>query len=221
MQKFVIILFILTLLVACGGNQAESLPTTAVIQPAATIPPATETAVPLATLPTAPAATLEATPITPPEEPTAAAVAQPILPAWANLPLTNARTGETFTLADFAGKTIFVETMATWCSNCRRQLQNVREAKAQLADDSIVFITLSVETNMSDDALARYADNEGFDWLFAVASVNLLQALTDEYGRAVINPPATPHFIIYPAGNSTDLITGIESPEQLMSGLTQ
>ncbi|KPK07150.1 MAG: hypothetical protein AMJ56_13680, partial [Anaerolineae bacterium SG8_19] len=41
-------------------------------------------------------------------------------PAWQQLTLTNARTGETFTLADFGGQTVFVEPMATWCSNCRR-----------------------------------------------------------------------------------------------------
>ncbi len=32
----------------------------------------------------------------------------------ANLPLTDVRSGETFILAEFAGKTVFVEPMATW-----------------------------------------------------------------------------------------------------------
>ena len=35
-------------------------------------------------------------------------------PDWLTMPLTNARSGETFTLADFAGKTVFVHPMATW-----------------------------------------------------------------------------------------------------------
>jgi hypothetical protein len=30
------------------------------------------------------------------------------------LPIVDVRTGETFTLAEFAGKTVFVEPMATW-----------------------------------------------------------------------------------------------------------
>lgn len=30
------------------------------------------------------------------------------------VPIVDARTGETFTLAEYAGKTIFVEPMATW-----------------------------------------------------------------------------------------------------------
>lgn len=139
-------------------------------------------------------------------------------PEWLALPLTNARSGETFTLADFSGKTVFVETMATWCSNCRRQLQNVSAAKGQLGDD-VIFVALSVETNISDAELARYADNEGFDWLFAVATPELLQKLADEYGRAILNPPSTPHFIVRPDGSTTDLVTGIDSPDTLVNDL--
>lgn len=48
---------------------------------------------------------------------------------WRTLPLTDARTGDTFTLA---GQTVYVEPMATWCVNCRQQLGRVGEAKAQL-----------------------------------------------------------------------------------------
>ncbi len=141
-------------------------------------------------------------------------------PDWLNLPLTNARTGEIFTLADFSGKTVFVETMATWCSNCRSQLQNVREAKSQVDGDEIMFVALSVETNITADDLANYADNEGFDWLFAVATPELLQALANEYSPTITNPPSTPHFIVRPDGSITDLVTGIDSPDTLVSDLT-
>lgn len=34
--------------------------------------------------------------------------------SWLNLPLVNARTGETFTFADFSGKTILARTVGTW-----------------------------------------------------------------------------------------------------------
>ena len=138
-------------------------------------------------------------------------------PAWQNLPLTNARTGEAFTFADFEGKTVFVEPMATWCSNCRRQLGNVRQAQEQLAGDDVVFVALSVETNIDDATLASYADGAGFDWLFAVATPDMLKDLADEFGRSIVNPPATPHFIIRPDGTSTELVTGIEAADQIVA----
>lgn len=141
-------------------------------------------------------------------------------PAWQQLALTNVDTGEMFTLADFAGKTIFVEPMATWCSNCRRQLTNVRDAKQQLLSDDVVFVALSVETNLENADLAIYADQAGFDWLFAVATPELLRQLADTFGQSITNPPATPHFIIRADGSSTELITGIESSSQILSQIT-
>lgn len=147
------------------------------------------------------------------------------LPAWQKLPLVNARTGETFTLADFSGKAVFVETMATWCSNCRRQLTNVREAIGQVAGDQAVFVALSVETNMDAATLAAYANDEGFDWLFAVATPELLTELAGQFGQSITNPPSTPHFVIRPDGSVTELTTGIKSTAdvvaQVQATLTQ
>ncbi|MGH2450777.1 MAG: hypothetical protein ACRDGE_05825 [Candidatus Limnocylindria bacterium] len=36
------------------------------------------------------------------------------LPAFMNVPLTDVRSGETFTLGDFAGKVVIVQAMAVW-----------------------------------------------------------------------------------------------------------
>ncbi|MCA0351788.1 MAG: TlpA family protein disulfide reductase [Chloroflexi bacterium] len=141
------------------------------------------------------------------------------LAAWQRLPLINARTGESFTLADFYGKTIYVEPMATWCSNCRKQLTIVAETQAQLTNPDVVFIGLSVETDLAANDLAAYADEAGFDWLFAVSTPELLRELTAVFGRTITNPPATPHFIIRPDGTTTELSTGIEPSDVLLSAL--
>ncbi len=83
----------------------------------------------------------------------AAATDKMDLPLWQTLAVTNAATGETFSFADFQGKTVFVEPMATWCSNCRSQQGQVREAKTQLGDD-VVFVGLSLETTLPAADLA-------------------------------------------------------------------
>jgi thiol-disulfide isomerase/thioredoxin len=139
------------------------------------------------------------------------------LPAWQTLALTNARTGESFALSDFAGKTVFVEPMATWCSNCRRQLGNVKDARAQLAAEDVIFDGLSVETTIDDATLAGYADDAGFDWLFAVVTPEMLQELAAEFGPTIANPPATPHFVIRPDGSATELVTGIEPAGEIIA----
>ena len=141
-------------------------------------------------------------------------------PAWKTIALTDVRSGETFTLADFAGKTVFVEPMATWCTNCRRQLGNVSQAKAQLGDsEDVVFVSLSVETNIGNGDLANYTEETGFDWAFAVATPEMLVSLVESFGQSITNPPSTPHFIIRPDGSTTDLTTGFESPEEILHNL--
>ena len=146
--------------------------------------------------------------------------AQADAPHWKTLPLVDARSGESFTLADLHGRTVFIEPMATWCSSCRRQMTVVREVAAQLDPEAFAFVALSVETNLEPAALAAYADAQGFDWTFAVMSPELLAALVDAFGRSVANPPATPHLIVRPDGSVSGLATGQHSAAQLVAELT-
>ena len=138
---------------------------------------------------------------------------------WKTLPLTDARTGETFTLGGFSGETVYVEPMATWCSNCRQQLGNVRDAAAQLGDDKVTFVALSIETTLKADDLARYAKEQGFDFKFAVMTPELLRALAAAFGRTIAVPPSTPHFIIHPDGATSDLLTGFSSPDAILTAV--
>ncbi len=137
---------------------------------------------------------------------------------WQDLPLTDVETGEAFTLADFAGETVYVEPMATWCTNCRQQLGNVTEAQTELGDD-VTFVALSVETNLSADELKRYAAEQGFDFTFAVMTPEFLRALAAEFGQSVLTPPATPHFIVYPDGSRGELMTGFSSPAAIAAAV--
>jgi peroxiredoxin len=147
------------------------------------------------------------------------AAAQADLPAWQTMALTNARTGEPFTLADFQGKTVYVEPMATWCTNCRQQLRTVREVRTQLDAEQYVFVGLSVETDISSEALARYVDEQGFDWTFAVLTPEMLRELAATFGRTIANPPATPHFVIRSDGTASGLSTGHHSADSLIQEL--
>jgi len=142
------------------------------------------------------------------------------LPAWQTMALIDARTGESFTLADYAGKTVFVETMATWCTNCRQQLGNVKDAAARADTAEVVFLAISVETDLAAETLATYADNNGFDWTFAVATPELVRALAETFGQTIANPPATPHFLIYADGTHGELVTGYESGDQILASLS-
>jgi thiol-disulfide isomerase/thioredoxin len=136
--------------------------------------------------------------------------------SWQTMELTDARTGEPFALADFHGRTIHVQPMATWCGACRQQLTNIQEALATTdPEGNVVFVAISVETDLDPATLGAYSETLGFDWPFAVASPDMLWGLVDEFGRTLANPPATPHFVIRPDGSFTELETGIQTPGEL------
>ena len=140
-------------------------------------------------------------------------------PAWQEHQLTNVRTGEVFTIADLtrSGKTVLVEPMATWCPNCAQQQGFVRQAQTLLNSDDVVFISLSVETNISADDLANYSIHREFDWVFVLADTTLLDLLTTEFGRTITSPPSTPHFVVYPDGSYAGLFTGYTMPDEIIN----
>ena len=140
-------------------------------------------------------------------------------PDWATIPLTDARTGEPFTLADYAGKTLFVEPMATWCTNCRHQIPNVELARTQLDSNQYVFVGLSVAENVDNATLASYVDGQGWNFVFAVAPEALVQGLVDTFGRTAVTPPSTPHFIIQADGTLSEMYTGSHSADELITEL--
>lgn len=141
--------------------------------------------------------------------------------AWHSLPLVNARSGETFTLASLGGKTVLVEPMATWCPNCSRQLGNVQSALTMLDSEKFAFVALSVGENIQAADLVRYAEGSGFDMIFAIATPELMTELVNNFGRASLNPPSTPHFIIDPDGMVSSLFTGSKSADDLVQLLNE
>src|SRR5436190_738946 len=142
-------------------------------------------------------------------------------PDWQTLPLVDARSGEPFSLADLDGKTVYVEPMATWCTNCRQQMGVIRDQLlSRLDPERTVLLGLSVEADLPRETLATYVDDQGFSWTFAVMTPELLQALSSQFGLTVANPTAVPHFVIGPDGATSDLSTGFHSSDQLLGELS-
>ena len=207
-------------LAACGASAA---PTTA---PAATEPSAAsmapESMAPsdaasmapesMAPAPSDAAAASTEPAASPAVNPAAAALASK---PWANAPLTDVETGETFTIAELAGKPLFIESMAIWCSNCRAQQGRFSEAFAQLAPGTAEYVVLTVDPSETAEDLARYKSERGFTGRYAVAGKELAKALDAEFGPNAINPPSVPVIFVSPTGE-VEFSTGQESVEQIV-----
>jgi len=152
----------------------------------------------------------------PPTEapPTDSVVSRQPLPAWASLTLTDVNTGETFTLADFEDRTTYVQLMATWCTNCLASQRRLRDEVLPAAgEDTVQFVSVDIQTQIENETLRTYTERNEFDWRFAVSSQEFLNAMVAEFGRTTTNPPSRPHFVIYPDGTYSNLITGVTSTD--------
>lgn len=50
-----------------------------------------------------------------------------------------------YTLADFAGKYLYIDLWATWCMPCRKELPFLRQLEQDYKDDNITFVSLSID----------------------------------------------------------------------------
>ena len=91
--------------------------------------------------------------------------------------MTDVQTGKVFTINDFAGKVVLLETMGVRCPTCRRQEDEVKRLH-QLLGEPADLVSISLDTAMSEDAqlLKEYAQTLGYDWHLALAPLLVARA---------------------------------------------
>lgn len=141
-------------------------------------------------------------------------------PDWFSTELMDVNTGETFTINDFKGKVVLVETMAQWCPSCKKQQTEVKSLLEKLGmPTDLVVIGLDIDPNEDQETLKTYAANNGFDWVYAVAPAEVSREISNLYGAQFINPPSTPILIIDRKGDAHPLPFGIKSADDLLKSI--
>ena len=203
------ILATLTLVAAaCAGGSVESAPATPGTSAQRTPGPSTPD--PSAAPTTLPSAAASAAASAPPTTPV-------IGSAWAQAELTDVATGETFRIADLAGKAVILETMAIWCPNCLAQQADVQSALEELDPERVAYVVLDVDPNETADALAEYRARNGFTGTYAIAGRDVARGLSEEFGDQVLNPPSTPVILIGTDGRVTLTEFGHKSPAEIVA----
>ena len=123
---------------------------------------------------------------------------------------------KSFSINGLKGKVILVETMAAWCSNCLQQQKQVKELHSLLGNTTdLVSIGMDIDPNEDDAVLSNYVKNQGFDWVYTVASAEVAREIGKLYGDQFLNPPSTPILIIDRQGNAHPLPFGIKDAATL------
>ena len=69
--------------------------------------------------------------------------------------------GKTYTLADFKGKTLVVDFWASWCPDCRNEMDYL--ISLHKAHPEVEFVGITFDTDQ--DQLEEYMNEKGMDWL--------------------------------------------------------
>ena len=149
-----------------------------------------------------------------PAAPTAAS------PEWFAIQMTDVTTGQPFSINDFKGKVVLLETMATWCPTCWQQELQVKKLHGLLGNTpDLVEISLDVDSHEDEALLKDFAKTGDMDWRFAVAPIKVQHDLGNLYSAEYLNPPLVPMLIIDRAGSVYNLPYGLKSAEQLQKTL--
>jgi len=141
-------------------------------------------------------------------------------PEWFDIKLTDVQTGKTFTMNDYAGKVVLVETMATWCPTCILQASYIYKLHDLLGHpNDLVSVSLDVDLNEDATMLNEYIAQYGFDWHFVVAPIEVDRALGNLYSAEYLNPPLAPMLIIDRNGNVHQLKYGLKDTETLQKAV--
>lgn len=138
-----------------------------------------------------------------------------VRPEWQLIELTEASTGEVFSLASFEGKVVIVEAMAVWCPVCVTQQGHINEAVLGIDSDDLVVVSLDVDPTEDSQILSRHAQSLGLSWRFALAGNQVAALLQQEFGPQVLAPPSTPVIIIAPDGQFILTPFGIKDAKDL------
>jgi cytochrome oxidase Cu insertion factor (SCO1/SenC/PrrC family) len=142
--------------------------------------------------------------------------------AWFGATFTDASSGKTFSIDDYKGKVVLVETMAVWCTTCKQQQDNIKAFHTQLGMQSdLVTVSLDIDPNENLDTLKAYVNKTGFDWMYAVSPADVSREIAKLYGDQFLNPPSTPMLIIDRKGVAHPLPFGVKSADDLSKAVDQ
>jgi hypothetical protein len=141
-------------------------------------------------------------------------------PMWFSTSFANASNGKAFKIDDFKGKVLLVETMAVWCSNCKKQQDQIKSLHGAMGmSEDLVTVSLDIDSNENNEVLKAYIAKNGFDWMYAVAPVDVSREISKLYGDQFLNPTATPMLVIDRKGIAHPLPFGIKSADDLKKAI--
>ncbi|MBI2507635.1 redoxin family protein [Candidatus Woesearchaeota archaeon] len=150
----------------------------------------------------------------PDREPTSGKLSETIL----NAQLKDINSQKIFTINDFNGKPILLESFAVWCPVCTKQQGKIKELHEEIGD-SVVSISLDTDSNEDEEKVREHLQRNKFDWYYAISPAELTKELIEEFGTSVINAPQAPVILICQDQSAKMLGRGVKSVSELKEAI--
>ncbi len=95
-----------------------------------------------------------------------------------NFTIQDVDTGEWYSLVDFRGQLVFIDTFATWCGPCKEALPYMVDIFNKYTSDMVQFISIDESASDSLNLVKSFRKSENMDW---IVSFNASGTIWDDY----------------------------------------
>ena len=82
--------------------------------------------------------------------------------------------GNSVTLSDFRGKTVFINFWATWCPPCRAEMPEIEAVYQEYKNQDVVVIGVDIRENESE--VRQCVEEDDFSWIFVLDTTGAVSA---------------------------------------------
>ncbi|MBI2105831.1 redoxin domain-containing protein [Candidatus Woesearchaeota archaeon] len=124
-----------------------------------------------------------------------------------------------FSLNDFKGKPVLVESFAVWCPVCTKQQQEIKKLHDDVGGE-VISVSLDTDPNEDEEKVKEHLKANGFNWYYAVSPSDLTKELIEQFSTAIINAPQAPVMLICPDQSAEILRRGVKSASELKEAIS-
>jgi hypothetical protein len=135
-------------------------------------------------------------------------------PDWRCEKLIDVVSGEEFSVKDFEGQTVLLESFAVWCPTCLKQQKEMKKV------EGVVHISIDTDPNEDEVLVKEHTIENDLNWYFAVSPIEVTKSLIEDFGVSVVNAPSAPVILVCPDQSSKLLERGFKSAKELNEAIT-